>query len=84
MFILRFTSFHRCVCCPSPITLAAQEVWGGKELSAGRMVSASASGTASSPQSEAVTSELQELSLQSVPTLLPLSERKNGESIVHR
>ncbi|KAF7705298.1 myocardin related transcription factor Ab isoform X1 [Silurus meridionalis] len=41
------------------------------------MVSASASGTASSPQSEAVTSELQELSLQSVPSLLPLSERKN-------
>ncbi|XP_058262074.1 myocardin related transcription factor Ab isoform X1 [Hemibagrus wyckioides] len=41
------------------------------------MVAASASGTAPSPQSEAVTSELQELSLQSGPILLPLSERKN-------
>lgn len=76
-----FTTFHRCVCCPSPITLAAQEVRGGKESGAGRMVSAS--GTAPSPQSEAVTSELQELSLQSGPTLLPLSERKNGESTAH-
>ncbi|XP_066519287.1 myocardin related transcription factor Ab isoform X3 [Hoplias malabaricus] len=41
------------------------------------MVSAPASGSAPSPQSEAVTSELQELSLQSIPSLLPLSERKN-------
>ncbi|XP_047015355.1 myocardin related transcription factor Ab isoform X2 [Ictalurus punctatus] len=41
------------------------------------MVSASASGTTPSPQSEAVTSELQELTLQTGPTLLPLSERKN-------
>ncbi|XP_060795808.1 myocardin related transcription factor Ab isoform X2 [Neoarius graeffei] len=37
----------------------------------------SASGVSPSPQSEAMTSELQELSLQSIPTLLPLSERKN-------
>ncbi|XP_072524243.1 myocardin related transcription factor Ab isoform X2 [Salminus brasiliensis] len=41
------------------------------------MVSAVASGSAPSPQSEAVASELKELSLQSVPSLLPLSERKN-------
>ncbi|XP_062859190.1 myocardin related transcription factor Ab isoform X1 [Trichomycterus rosablanca] len=41
------------------------------------MVSAPASGSAHSPQSEVVTSELQELSLQSGPTLLPLKERKN-------
>lgn len=43
------------------------------------MVSAVGNGSVPSPQSEAVTSELQELSLQSVPSLLPLKERKNGE-----
>ncbi|XP_016091926.1 MKL/myocardin-like protein 1 isoform X2 [Sinocyclocheilus grahami] len=41
------------------------------------MVSAMGNGSVPSPQSEAVTSELQELSLQSVPSLLPLKERKN-------
>ncbi|XP_051530010.1 myocardin-related transcription factor A-like isoform X2 [Myxocyprinus asiaticus] len=41
------------------------------------MVSAVGSGTVPSPQSEAVTSVMQELSLQSVPSLLPLKERKN-------
>uniref|UniRef100_A0A8C1WSG8 Myocardin related transcription factor Ab n=1 Tax=Cyprinus carpio TaxID=7962 RepID=A0A8C1WSG8_CYPCA len=41
------------------------------------MVSAVGNGSVPSPQSEAVTSELQELSLQSVPSLLPLNERKN-------
>lgn len=39
-------------------------------------------GTAPSPQSEAVTSELQELSLQPAPNLLPLQERKNGETVM--
>ncbi|XP_056122600.1 myocardin-related transcription factor A isoform X7 [Rhinichthys klamathensis goyatoka] len=34
-------------------------------------------GSASSPQSEAVANELQELSLQPVPNLLPIHERKN-------
>ncbi|XP_035800255.2 myocardin related transcription factor Ab isoform X4 [Amphiprion ocellaris] len=38
---------------------------------------AGAPGSAPSPQSEAVTNELQELSLQPAPTLLPLQERKN-------
>lgn len=37
------------------------------------------SGSAQSPQSEAVTNELQELSLQPAPNLLPIQERKNGE-----
>ncbi|XP_061082937.1 myocardin-related transcription factor A-like isoform X2 [Conger conger] len=41
------------------------------------MVTASAPGSAPSPQSEVVTNELQELSLQSGPCLLPLKERKN-------
>ncbi|KAI4873490.1 hypothetical protein NFI96_032570 [Prochilodus magdalenae] len=59
------------------VTLAAPEAQAGEELSPGSMVSAVASGSAPSPQSEAVTSELKELSLQSVPSLLPLSERKN-------
>ncbi|XP_051569952.1 myocardin-related transcription factor A isoform X2 [Myxocyprinus asiaticus] len=35
------------------------------------------SGSASSPQSEAVTNELQELSLQHAPNLLPICERRN-------
>ncbi|KAL4658064.1 MKL/myocardin-like protein 1 isoform X2 [Arapaima gigas] len=39
--------------------------------------SAVASGSAPSPQSDAVTNELQELSLQPTPSLLPLHERKN-------
>lgn len=62
-----------------PVTLAAQEAKRGEELSPGSMVSAVGSGSVPSPQSEAVTSELQELSLQSVPSLLPLNERKNGK-----
>ncbi|XP_026074311.1 MKL/myocardin-like protein 1 isoform X5 [Carassius auratus] len=36
-----------------------------------------ATGSASSPQSDAVTNELQELSLQPAPNLLPIHERKN-------
>lgn len=41
------------------------------------MVSAVGNGSVPSPQSEAVASELQELTLQSVPSPLPLKERKN-------
>lgn len=37
---------------------------------------------ASSPQSEAVTNELQDLSLQPAPNLLPIHERKNGELVI--
>lgn len=40
-------------------------------------------GLALSPQSEAVTSELQELSLQPAPDPMPLQERKNGETMLH-
>lgn len=40
-------------------------------------------GLAPSPQSEAVTSELQELSLQPAPDPMPLQERKNGETLLH-
>lgn len=39
-------------------------------------------GSASSPQSEAVANELQELSLHPAPNLLPIHERKNGELII--
>ena len=46
------------------------------------MLVAGAPGSAPSPQSEAVTSELQELSLQPAAKLLPLRERKNGESVI--
>lgn len=38
---------------------------------------------AASPQSEAVTHELEELSLQPSQNLPPLNERKNGESTTH-
>lgn len=62
-----------------PVTLAAQEAKRGEELSPGSMVSAVGNGSVPSPQSEAVASELQELTLQSVPSPLPLKERKNGE-----
>ncbi|XP_051958494.1 myocardin related transcription factor Ab isoform X2 [Xyrauchen texanus] len=41
------------------------------------MVPAVGNSSVPSPQSEAVTSEMQELSLQSLPSLLPLNERKN-------
>ncbi|ROL51675.1 Regulator of G-protein signaling 9 [Anabarilius grahami] len=56
----------------------AQEAKRGEELSPGSMVSAVGNSSVPSPQSEAVASELQELSLQSVPSLLPLKERKNA------
>lgn len=38
---------------------------------------------APSPQSEAVTHEMEELSLQPSQNLPPLNERKNGESTEH-
>uniref|UniRef100_A0AAR2IIZ2 SAP domain-containing protein n=1 Tax=Pygocentrus nattereri TaxID=42514 RepID=A0AAR2IIZ2_PYGNA len=60
------------------VMLAAPEAQAGEELRPGSMVSAVASGSAPSPQSEAVTCELKELSLQSIPSLLPLNERKNA------
>nr|XP_055031876.1 myocardin related transcription factor Ab isoform X3 [Misgurnus anguillicaudatus] len=48
-----------------------------EQLSPGSMASAVGSASLPSPQSEAVTSELQELTLQSVPNLPPLRDRKN-------
>lgn len=55
----------------------------GAEPKPGGMEVAGAPGSAPSPQSDAVTSELQELSLQPAPNLLPLQERKNGEPVTH-
>ncbi|XP_023196544.1 MKL/myocardin-like protein 2 isoform X4 [Xiphophorus maculatus] len=49
----------------------------GADPSAGIMEVPGKSGSAPSPQSEAVTNELQELSLQPAPNLLPIQERKN-------
>ncbi|XP_032429795.1 myocardin related transcription factor Ab isoform X3 [Xiphophorus hellerii] len=49
----------------------------GADPSAGTMEVPGKSGSAPSPQSEAVTNELQELSLQPAPNLLPIQERKN-------
>ncbi|KAM8729000.1 myocardin related transcription factor Ab isoform 1-T1 [Acanthopagrus schlegelii] len=49
----------------------------GEEPSPGSMEASKTPGLAPSPQSEAVTSELQELSLQPAPDPMPLQERKN-------
>ncbi|KAK5620134.1 hypothetical protein CRENBAI_001805 [Crenichthys baileyi] len=49
----------------------------GGDPSAGAMEVPGTSGSAPSPQSEAVTNELQELSLQPAPNVLPIQERKN-------
>ncbi|XP_055050594.2 myocardin-related transcription factor A isoform X4 [Misgurnus anguillicaudatus] len=49
----------------------------GEESSPGSTGPTVTTGSASSPQSEAVTNELQELSLHPTPNLLPIHERKN-------
>nr|XP_055050594.1 myocardin-related transcription factor A isoform X4 [Misgurnus anguillicaudatus] len=49
----------------------------GEESSPGSTGPTVTTGSASSPQSEAVTNELQELSLHPTPNLLPINERKN-------
>lgn len=54
----------------------------GEEPSPGSVEASKTAGLALSPQSEAVTSELQELSLQPAPDPMPLQERKNGEIMV--
>ncbi|XP_027885152.1 myocardin related transcription factor Ab isoform X4 [Xiphophorus couchianus] len=51
----------------------------GADPSVGTMEVPGKSGSAPSPQSEAVTNELQELSLQPAPNLLPIQERKNDD-----
>lgn len=71
--------------CPTglSVTLATLHTQKGEEPSPGRMQVAGTPGSAPSPQSESVTNELQELSLQPAPNLLPLQERKNGEAVSH-
>lgn len=64
-------------------TMATRESHKGEEPRPGSMEVAATPGSAPSPQSEAVTNELQELSLQPGPNLLPLQERKNGERAMH-
>ncbi|TMS22219.1 MKL/myocardin-like protein 1, partial [Larimichthys crocea] len=59
------------------VTLATLHPQKGEEPSPGSMEVSGTSGLAPSPQSEAVTSELQELSLQPAPDPMPLQERKN-------
>ena len=67
------------VSCPSPLTTVDPQKW--EESSPGSMLVARAAGSAHSPRSEAVTNELQELSLTPAPSLLPLRERKNGKTL---
>lgn len=54
----------------------------GKESSLACIGPTVTTGSACSPQSEAVTNELQELSLQPAPNSLPIHERKNGEVMI--
>lgn len=67
----------RIVYFPLSLTMATVDGLLGDESS-----SACTTGSASSPQSEVVTCELQELSLQPAPNLLPIHERKNGEILL--
>ncbi|KAK9530691.1 hypothetical protein VZT92_012179 [Zoarces viviparus] len=61
------------------VTLASLHPQTGQQLSPGTMEVSGAPGLVPSPQSEAVTTELQELSLQPGPVpARPLQERKNG------
>ncbi|TNN48834.1 hypothetical protein EYF80_040958 [Liparis tanakae] len=59
------------------VTLAALRPQKGEELSPGSMEVSAAPVLVPSPRSEAVTTELQELSLQPGPIPWPLQERKN-------
>lgn len=54
-----------------------------EELNINSMEATRMEGLAPSPQSEAVTSELQELSIHPAPDPVPLQERKNGEIARH-
>nr|XP_020476023.1 MKL/myocardin-like protein 2 [Monopterus albus] len=60
-----------------PVTLAMLHSQKGEGPNPSSMEVAGTPGAAPSPQSEAVTCELQELSLQPVSNLLPIQERKN-------
>lgn len=55
----------------------------GEELSPGSMEVTGTPGLVPSPQSEAMASELQELSLQPAPDPMPLQDRKNGETVCY-
>lgn len=65
------------------VTMATIDSHKGEQAGPGSTEVAGAPGSVLSPQSEAVTNELQELSLQPAPNLLPLQERKNGETAMH-
>lgn len=65
-----------------PLGLFLTMATTGEESSPSVTTPSLPTGSASSPQSEAVANELQELSLQPVPNLLPIHERKNGEFII--
>lgn len=66
------------------VTLATLHPQKGEGPSPGSIMEvAGTPGLALSPQSEAVTSELQELSLHPGLIPRPLQERKNGETVAH-
>lgn len=77
-------SFFPCriVYFPLSLTMATVNDLLGKESSSACIGPTVTTGSASSPQSEAVTNELQELSLQPAPNSLPIHERKNGEVMI--
>lgn len=59
--------------------MATVDSLGVKDSGSGEMEVVGPPGSAQSPQSEAVTNELQELSLTPAPNLPPIKDRKNGE-----
>ncbi|KAJ7992578.1 hypothetical protein DPEC_G00280150 [Dallia pectoralis] len=59
------------------VTLTTMNVQAGEESSPGALAPPASADSAHSPQSEAVTTELQVLSLQPAPNQLPLKDRKN-------
>ncbi|XP_048847529.1 myocardin-related transcription factor A-like isoform X2 [Brienomyrus brachyistius] len=63
---------------PRPPALSTMDPPLGVGASPSEGVSCAVAGSAPSPRSEAVTNEMQELSLQAGLSLLPLQERKNG------
>lgn len=81
--LMPFFLFSFFVTAGHSVTLATPHPLKGEEPSPGTMEVAGTPGLAPSPQSEAVTSELQELSLQPAPDPMPLQERKNGEAVRH-
>lgn len=65
------------------VTMATVHPQKEEEQGSSSMEVGETAGSAPSPQSEAVTNELQELTLQTAPKLLPIQQRKSGKTLAH-